>query len=420
MVALGLGLALTLAGVDSASAAGVSGASGRSGAAGAVGTTGARADRAVAARLAARFPRAGLGPGGVGEAIDAATGRVLWSSGARSGRMPASTNKLATAVAALTVLGPDHTEQTRTRLAPGGALYLVGAGDQRLRESGLRALADDTAKALKGRHLTQVQLRFDDSLFAAPVLSPGWPAGYLPHNVAPVRALALHGERLRDTALAAARVFAGQLAEDGVRATPPVRAVAPADSEAIASHTSHPLWSDLEYMLKVSDNDIAEGLLRLTALARNRPATWQGGTGVVRSVLADYGIPLDGVALYDGSGLSREDRMTAQALTAIAALTVNPRHQHTLWPLFEGLPVAGRDGTLAPADHRFGRWPSSCAAGLVRAKTGTLHDATALAGVALGRDGRWRAFAFLENGSTPVHKARRGLDALASTVQGCW
>jgi len=378
------------------------------------------AERAIVAKLAARFPGAGLGPGGVGEVVDADGGGILWSSGAASGRMPASTAKLATAVAALTVLGPDHTEQTVTRYAD-GTLYLVGGGDQRLDRPALRALADDTARELKSRHLAQdrIVLRLDDSLFPAPALSPGWLPGYCPHNVALPRALALHGERAQDTSLAAARVFAGDLAADGVGTGGPQRATAPPTAELIARHVSHPLSADVEEMLKVSDNGIAEGLLRLTALARNRPATWQDGAEVVRSVLGGYGVPLQGVVLYDGSGLSRKDRMTAQALAAIAALTVDPRYRRTLQPLFDGLPVAGRDGTLSAADHRFTARSSRCAIGLVHAKTGTLHDATALAGVALGDDGRWRAFAFMENGATPVHTARRGLDALAATVQGC-
>lgn len=382
------------------------------------------ADRTVADRLRTRFPAAGLGPGGVGEVLDVASGRTVWAAGAGTGRMPASTNKLAVAVAALTVLGPDRTERTSTRYAD-GTLYLVGAGDQRLTGGDLRTLAGATAKALTGRGLAVTTLRFDDSLFPAPTAataSPGWQPGYYPYDLAPVRALALTGARVNDTALAAAQLFAKQLAADGVRLppAPPVRAAAPATAVELAGHTSRPLWEAVEYMLKVSDNNIAEGLLRLTALGRHRPPTWQGGTTAVRAVLAGYRIPLRGVQLYDGSGLSRQDRMTAAALGALAALAVDPRYHATLWPLFDGLPVAGKDGTLAARLHRYSTAPSRCAAGLVHAKTGTLHDTAALAGVARGRDGRWKAFAFVENGRVSVARARQGLDGLAATVTGCW
>ncbi|MBC3841300.1 hypothetical protein GXW82_16330 [Streptacidiphilus sp. 4-A2] len=124
--------------------------------------------------------------------------------------------------------------------------------------------------------------------------------------------------------------------------------------------------------------------------------------------------------MFDGSGLSRQDRMTPRALAAIAALTVRPRLWRVLSPVFAGLPVAGRDGTLSPADHRFVEPPSNCAAGRVWAKTGTLHDAAVLAGVTHEPGGRWRAFAFMENGGTSTAGARLGLDRLAATVEGCW
>jgi len=335
--------------------------------------------------------------------------------------MPASTAKLATAVAALTLLGPDHTERTSTRYrAADNTLYLVGGGDPDLDQDALGALAADTARALKARGRTQVTLRFDDSLFPAPAPSPGWLPDYYPYELAPVRALALVGERSADTALSAAASFGRQLAAAGVRCAPPTRAPAPADAEPVAVRSSGPLWQAVEYMLKVSDNNVAEELLRLTALARHGTADWQDGTEAVRSVLDGYRVPLDGTALNDGSGLSRDDRMTPRALGAIAALTVRPELGRLLWPVFAGLPVAGRDGTLAGANHRFDTPPGSCAAGLVHAKTGTLHDASALAGVTRGPDGRWRAFAFLENGAVTTATARRGLDALAATVVGCW
>ncbi len=384
------------------------------------------ADRTIAYRLQQRFPQAGLGPGRVGQVLDAASGRTVWSSGAQVGRMPASTAKLATAVTALTVLGPGNTERTRVVYAD-GTVYLVGGGDQGLDRAGLTRLAGDAAQALTSRGLALHDLRVDDSLFPAPSPAPGWQPGYYPYELAPVRALALRGDRVDDTAVTAGGVFAHGLAAAGFAVPPgPVRrAVAPAVGggvQLLASRASAPLWNTVEYMLKVSDNNIAEGLLRLSALAKGLPATWQGGTATVRQVLDGYRVPMGGVALFDGSGLSRQDRMTAAALSGLAALAVDPdpaRHR-MLWPLLQGLPIAGRDGTLAARLHRFDTAPSSCAAGLVHAKTGTLHDSTALAGVARGSDGRWKAFAFVENGPVGKKQARKGLDGLAATVAGCW
>ncbi len=112
--------------------------------------------------------------------------------------------------------------------------------------------------------------------------------------------------------------------------------------------------------------------------------------------------------------------MTADALSAIAGLAVDTRYQATLWPIMKGLPVAGVDGTLSTSYGRFTSAPASCAVGKVDAKTGTLSDVSALAGVTKGEDGRWKSFAFVENGSAPTATVTQGLDGLAATVEGCW
>lgn len=65
---------------------------------------------------------------------------------------------------------------------------------------------------------------------------------------------------------------------------------------------------DVELAVRHSDNDIAEGLLRLTTFGQGRAATFAGGAAAVHAVLVQYGIPLTGVKEYDGSGLSRSDR----------------------------------------------------------------------------------------------------------------
>ncbi|MBC3841302.1 hypothetical protein GXW82_16340 [Streptacidiphilus sp. 4-A2] len=98
------------------------------GADGAAGAGGVADGVAMAAKLAVRFPQSGLGPGSGGAVLDAASGRVLWAGGADTGRMPASSAKLATAVTALTVLGPDRTERTTVRYRAGdGTLCLIAA-----------------------------------------------------------------------------------------------------------------------------------------------------------------------------------------------------------------------------------------------------------------------------------------------------
>lgn len=377
------------------------------------------ADKTMAGKLDQRVGTAHLGTNAAGEVRDVASGQKVWSKNPAKALMPASTNKLATAVAALTVLGPDHTVKTKA-VYRSGTVYLVGGGDQQLSSADLKSLATATAKALKSKSLHSVQLKFDDHLFAAPSLATGWNSGYYSDTVAPVRALRIEGNNTLDTALTATKYFAQQLTLAGVTVGTPARATTPSGTTALATHTSKPLSTTVEYMLKHSDNDIAEGLLRLTALGQGRAATFAGGTAAVHAVLVQYGIPLTGVKEYDGSGLSRSDRMTADALSAIAGLAVDTHHQAKLWPILKGLPIAGVDGTLATSYGRFTTAPASCAAGKVDAKTGSLNDVSALAGVTKGKDGRWKSFAFVENGTAPTATVTHGLDGLAATVEGCW
>ncbi len=88
-----------------------------------------------------------------------------------------------------------------------------------------------------------------------------------------------------------------------------------------------------------------------------------------------------------------------------------------LRPLLAGLPVAGYSGTL---EQRYLRATNGgSAAGAVRAKTGTLHNVNALAGVAVDADGRLLAFALVANGTKNAAQAEAGLDRLAAAIAAC-
>jgi D-alanyl-D-alanine carboxypeptidase/D-alanyl-D-alanine-endopeptidase (penicillin-binding protein 4) len=115
------------------------------------------------------------------------------------------------------------------------------------------------------------------------------------------------------------------------------------------------------------------------------------GIAVERQLLGAAGVPLAGVRMVDGSGLSLLDRWTSAGLAAL----LRAMWQDTdLRPyVVPALPVAGKTGTLA---HRMRKAP---ARGLVRAKTGTTSNSSALSGFVGDR----YAFSILENGS-PVHE----------------
>ncbi|MGW0708141.1 D-alanyl-D-alanine carboxypeptidase/D-alanyl-D-alanine endopeptidase [Streptomyces sp. NPDC002643] len=380
------------------------------------------AEQQIADNLNTRSQDTRLGSSLSGVVIDAKSDKVVWGHNATTALMPASNTKLATATAALTVLGPNHRFTTKVVYGD-GTLTLVGGGDRSLTTDDLDALAKTAVAGLKSAGLTSVKVRIDDSLFPEPTLATGWNTGYYPDSVAPVRALVVDSHNVDDTSLDAGGVFAKLLAERGVTVDGDVtRGVVGKGYVPVATHTSDKLSTLVKHMLKVSDNDDAETLLRMTALGAGRSATFEDGTAVVREVLTRYGVSLDNFAIHDGSGLSRSNAIPAQTIADILDLAADPRHAQTLKYIVDGLPVSGEAGaTLGPEWGRFDTADSSCAVGQVKAKTGTLTGAIALSGLTKAADGNWKVFSFIENGSTAnPNDIKDALDGLAATVNGCW
>ncbi|MFF2801143.1 D-alanyl-D-alanine carboxypeptidase/D-alanyl-D-alanine-endopeptidase [Streptomyces sp. NPDC058051] len=351
--------------------------------------------------------------------IDTATGERLYGQGADTPMTPASTVKIATAVAALSALGPDHRIATTVRASSDfRSVTLVGGGDPTLDKAALRALATDTARALKDRGVKTVRLSYDASRYSGPARHPIGPN----ENIAPVSALMTDEGRLDsshsgpaprsdDPAGDTARTFGGLLDDAGIAIRPrPAPGKPSATSRPVAEHLSAPLSALVERALTNSDNDIAEALARQTALAAGRPADFNGGRSAVTAQLKKLRLPLKGANFADGSGLNRKDKVTAGLLAGLLALAADADHPE-LRPVLTGLPVAGFSGTLS---DRYTR--KSAGTGLIRAKTGTLTGVNTLAGTVVDRQGRLLAFAFLASGTTSPSKAQSSLDALATSL----
>jgi D-alanyl-D-alanine carboxypeptidase/D-alanyl-D-alanine-endopeptidase (penicillin-binding protein 4) len=177
----------------------------------------------------------------------------------------------------------------------------------------------------------------------------------------------------------------------------------------------------VHHMLLASDNDYAEALNRLVGIASGYGSTWTGARKAQVAVLAKQGFTLPYGKLFDGSGISRSDRLTANQLSELVAMVLEPgRTDLAVMTSGGALPVAGRTGTLAAKYHRYTASPSKCAAGTITAKTGTLNDAVALAGWTRGADGRVKTFAFLVNGKRATKALMQRIDGLAATVTGCY
>lgn len=405
---------------------------------------GIRPTRAVSAEvasvadvLAAPMRDRALGGEVAATVVDAETGRTLFAHDADRPAAPASTAKLTTAVAVLASLGPDARLTTKVvRGTEPGRVVLVGGGDVTLagtkadptypRPARLADLAKETARSLKAAGTAAVSLAYDDSLFTGPRTASSWKPGYVPSgNVSPVTALSVDAGRVRpdlrarvpDPPKTAAERFAGLLERYGIAVRSEVRREpAPKGAREIATVQSPPVSALVERMLTLSDNDLAEALGRQVALAEGRPASFEGTVAAVRGVLARLGVA-KGVDLDDASGLSHADRITPRALARLLSVAASPDHPE-LRPVLTGLPVAAFSGTLAT---RYGRAPASKAAGVVRAKTGTLTGVSSLAGIAYDANGRLLAFAFLADHVPPggTLAAEAALDRLAAAVAGC-
>lgn len=369
-----------------------------------------------------------LGSRLLAEVQDPATGATLLRRGGLTPAAPASTAKIATAVALLTVHTP--TDRLSTRIVAGttvGTVVLVGGGDPTLsaarvgtptRYAGAARIAD-LASQLRAAGVVPTRVLVDTSLFAGPAVSPNWAGEDVPSSyAAPITAAMLDGARDApstatrsvDPAGAAGRALAREL---GVPPTAVGVGRATAAARALATVQSPPLSAVVEQMLEQSDNVIAECLARQVALATGAPPSFDGAATAVRTALARFGVDI-GAGMVDGSGLAASDRLTPATLAALLRLAVT---QPTLGTVLAGLPVAGWTGTLA---NRFLR---SSALGVVRAKTGTLTSVSTLAGVVHDKDGRLLSFVLIADRVGPTHAdtvaAQAALDAVATALAGC-
>ncbi len=385
---------------------------------------------ALAALLRPLIGSTALGGHVGGSVTDVSTGVALFQQGADKGRVPASTAKLLTAVAALQVLGPEAQLTTTTvqqPAAPGTStpprVILVGGGDPSLRDEpgggdpSLRALARATATALDEAGTSVVRLGYDATLFKGPTAAASWPSEYVSSGVVgPVTALSVGEAHVADPPREAGLAFVRQLERAGISVRGGLRAVAArVGASPLATVESRPVAELVRWMLTESDNDYAEAFGHLIAVSAGDPATFSGGAAATERTVADLGVDTTHVALFDASGLARKDRIPAATLTALLVATTSP-DQPALSVTLGGLPVAAFTGTLV---DRFVTPPASSGAGVVRAKTGTLTGVSTLAGTVVDRQGRVLAFAFLADRATDTLEARAALDQAAAALAAC-
>ncbi|MGW4395377.1 D-alanyl-D-alanine carboxypeptidase/D-alanyl-D-alanine endopeptidase [Amycolatopsis nivea] len=371
-----------------------------------------------------------------GSVIDPASGTVLWDHASNTPLTPASTTKILTVAAALLSMEP--TKRISTKIVQGaqpGTVVIVGGGDPSLTalpvgtDSPLypgAAHVDDLVNQVKkaGGDIKKVQL--DASAFSGPNTAPGWEPGDAPSLYgAPIVPAMTDGGRGNPKADETMRsgnpgTALTQLVADKLGASPAGPAKAPEGAKVLGEVQSAPL-PDLAYaLLQISDNVLADSLGRQVAMATGGEASFAGASAAVKKVLADHGFDVNGLQLFDTSGLSNQNKVPARLLAQVLAAAAGPdgKDPNTpkLRPLLAGLPVAGSpEGTL---HGRYHSGETQGGKGWVRAKTGTLTGVNTLAGYVLDSDNRVLAFAFMSNGSEK-NSGQAALDVLATALRGC-
>ena len=181
----------------------------------------------------------------------------------------------------------------------------------------------------------------------------------------------------------------------------------------IASLQSPPFSEVAAHTLKPSQNQYTEMILR--TLGRTQPSTQadagrvrddeERGLEIVRNFLRQAGIGEADVELNDGSGLSRNDLISAN--TTVLLLTFMSKHKYFA-QFRDALPIAGVDGTLRT------RMRGTPAEGNVRAKTGSLSSVASLSGYVTTAGGEHLVFSMMLNNYPDAAAVRRdSIDAIA-------
>ena len=369
-----------------------------------------------------------------GRVTDAKTGKQLWEYRSTVPLLPASTNKTLTAGAALLALNRDERLTTTVVAADEtrqpGVVVLVGGGDPVLsaapagQETWYRGSAriSDLADQVRKSGITVTAVQVDDSLYSGPDFAPGWdPADIDGGDIAPMQSVMIDAGRIQPTtvdsarsrtpALDAGRALAVALGVDPAKV---VMTPGPPTGRQLASVQGAPLIERLRQMMNASDNVMAESIGREVARAAGHPMSFAGAVDGVTDKLSGVGVDMTGAALFDSSGLSVLDRLTAKTLDEVVNVAAGP-DQPAMRPLLDVLPIAGGSGTLS--DRFLGGDPKVSSAGWLRAKTGSLTAINSLAGVVTDLSGRVLTFAFISNDAGPM--GRVALDVLAGTLRTC-
>ena len=318
--------------------------------------------------------------------VDAMTGEVIFERNSTQARKPASVIKLLSATSVLSYV--DSQKVFNTNIYKGvdpGTIVINGEYDpwismiqsqaQKMGRTSLPRLGFNTIN--RYNELTGAEAKRLKILYT----------GLFPQDLANLQAF---------------------LKKRGIRTT--AEKITPDDAllqsaEPLVLSASPTLETMVKWTLLWSDNVLAERLARLAAITSGETFNTQGVENTFHTVLTNFGIDPDKIEVADGSGLSKQNRVTAKA---IADLLMKIRNDPKYVSVYEGLPIGGVSGTL---QKRF-LTTAPQAVGLVRGKTGTLSGTVSLAGYVDSEDRQYIFVAIADKIPRRYSASERARDTL--------
>lgn len=328
-------------------------------------------------------------------------GRLMADVNGHVSRIPASNQKLISTALAVDRLGVNHRLRTSLWRLPNGTLRLEGEGDPGFGPQQVARMAASLSG--HGVNTGTVSMEFEEM-----VPRHWWPADWHREDRnwyygAPVTRLAVSANSSGDYAVydppkRLAGIWSQALNRQGYGfkwAEVPADSPNPQGSQLIHQELSQPLQSLMSRANTDSHNNTAEVLLRVGS------GTWNlaQASQVTMQWLKEKNLPVEGVTIADGSGLSRSNRSTTRLYTSLL-LTMQHHANGNKW--YGTMAVANRTGTL----ERFSSSPSLT--GKFVGKTGTIRGVKALSGRMATPHG-YRFFSVLANGSAEPRSRMVGI-----------
>ena len=360
---------------------------------------------------------------------DLTSDSLLWGYNNHKIMRPASTQKILTAISALSILGSQHEFKTIAyytgSISPEGVLdgdiYVVGDFDPMFSIADLRELARKTSslgiKAINGKVYGDASMKCDE------LYGNGWcwddvPSKNQPHLCALMLERGMLAPRFSkysdNASFHPAEHFVQVLCDELKSLNISVQTSGYGIREYKYNGTlfytkTRTIDQVMQQMLKDSDNLHAEALFfQLANAAAGKHCTWKDGAKQIENVLRNAGTSTSSVDVADGSGVSLYNYVTPDAQVAMLrfAFRNNNIYQH----FYPALPIAGVDGTLSS------RMKSGNAYRNVHAKTGTVKGVIGLCGYVTASNGHQLAFSILTNGVLSSQVARNFQDRICQEL----